>query len=284
MARDVVDTAEALLDQEIPCLDKGFVRLVDYMGSDQRIVQSARVSYGSGTKSYREDKGLIGYLMRNAHTSPFEQVQLTFHTKMPIFVARQWVRHRTARLNEISARYSVMPDEFYVPKPEHVLPQSKDNKQGRGSERFTAEEESEIVAMVETDQKKAYAAYTSLLEKNVARELARTELPVSLYTEWYWQIDLHNLFHFLKLRMDAHAQYEIRVYAEAMARCAQAVAPLAYDAFEEHVLGALTFSRSEVAALSALIGGREPQLTGRALAVFEEKYAKVVAHRSAAVV
>ncbi len=275
MAHDVVETAEALLDQEIKCLDKGFVRLVDYLGSDARIVQSARVSYGSGTKSYREDRGLINYLMRNAHTSPFEQVQLTFHTKMPIFVARQWVRHRTARLNEISGRYSVMPDEFYVPEPEHVRPQSKDNKQGRSEERFSEAEEREIIDGIVADQTTAYQTYTKLLEKNVARELARAGLPVSLYTEWYWQIDLHNLFHFLRLRMDAHAQYEIRVFAEAMAVCAKAVAPLAYEAFEEHSLGAMTFSRSEVAALGAVLAGREPELTGRALAMFQDKVARL---------
>ena len=248
MPHDVVEAAEALLDKRIPCLDKGFVRLVDYMGSDARIVQSARVSYGEGTKSYREDKGLINYLMRNAHTSPFEQVQLTFHTKMPIFVARQWVRHRTARLNEISGRYSVMADEFYVPAPEQIRPQSEDNKQGRSEARFTEAEEKEIIAAMVDEQESAYAAYTRLLDRNLARELARANLPVSLYTEWYWQIDLHNLFHFLRLRMDAHAQYEIRVFAEAMAGCAKAVAPLAYEAFEEHVLGALELSRSELAA------------------------------------
>jgi thymidylate synthase (FAD) len=275
MAHDVVEAAEALLDQPIPCLDKGFVRLVDYMGSDARIVQSARVSYGSGTKSYREDKGLINYLMRNAHTSPFEQVQLTFHTKMPIFVARQWIRHRTARLNEISGRYSVMPDEFYLPDPENVRPQSDNNKQGRSDERFTAAEEKEIIGAMEAEQKSMYDSYTKMLEKNVARELARANLPVSLYTEWYWQIDLHNLFHFLRLRMDAHAQYEIRVFAEAMAQCAKAVAPLAYEAFEEHSLGAVTFSRSESTALAGLLEGRTPELTGRALAVFQEKVEKI---------
>jgi thymidylate synthase (FAD) len=275
MAHDVVETAEALLDKEIRCLDKGFVRLVDYMGSDARIVQSARVSYGAGTKSYREDKGLINYLMRNAHTSPFEQVQLTFHTKMPIFVARQWVRHRTARLNEISGRYSVMPDEFYVPEPEHVRPQSENNKQGRSDERFNEEEERAIIEGIVAGQKAAYASYTELLDKNVARELARANLPVSLYTEWYWQIDLHNLFHFLRLRMDAHAQYEIRVFAEAMAECAKAVAPLAYEAFEQHSLGSLTFSRAELDALGAVIEGRAPELTGRALAMFEEKISRL---------
>lgn len=275
MARMIVDEAEALLDQTLPVLDKGFVRLVDYMGGDQRIVQAARVSYGAGTKSYRQDRGLIHYLMRNWHTSPFEQVQLTFHTKMPIFVARQWVRHRTARLNEISGRYSVMPDEFYIPAPEHVCRQSDSNKQGRG-EVLPDNEARAVIAKMEAEQRAAYAQYEAYLEAGLARELARANLPLSLYTEWYWQIDLHNLFHFLRLRLDPHAQYEIRVYAEAMAKCAKAVAPLAYEAFEEHILGSVTFSRSEAAALASRLAGQSVPLEGRALAVFEEKMARLV--------
>lgn len=275
------DAAEALLDQEIPVLDKGFVRLVDYMGGDARIVQAARVSYGSGTKSYRQDRGLIHYLMRNWHTSPFEQVVLTFHTKMPIFVARQWVRHRTARLNEISGRYSVMKDEFYVPKPEHIRPQSTDNKQGRSEERFSPETEAEIIDIFAKEQGEVYANYQRLLDLNVAREIARNNLPLSLYTEWYWQIDLHNLFHFLRLRMDAHAQYEIRAYAEAMAKCAQAVAPIAYEAFEEHILGSVNFSRSECEALSALLSGGTHALEGRPKAQFEEKLKKLLSAQAA---
>jgi thymidylate synthase (FAD) len=274
MARMVVEAAEALLDKEIKVLDKGFVRLVDYMGGDQRIVQSARVSYGEGTKTYRQDRGLIHYLIKNWHTSPFEQVQLTFHTKMPIFVARQWVRHRTARLNEISGRYSVMKDEFYLPSPEHVCYQSESNKQGRSESLPTAEANSVIEAMAK-EQREMYANYEALLDKNVARELARANLPNSLYTEWYWQIDLHNLFHFLRLRMDPHAQYEIRVFAEAMAECAKAVAPLAYEAFEEHVLGSVTFSKAECEALSALLGGKQHTLEGRSLAAFEAKVEKL---------
>lgn len=277
MARETVETAEALLDQEIPCLDKGFVRLVDYMGGDARIVQSARVSYGAGTKTVREDKGLIDYLIRNWHTSPFEQVQLTFHAKMPIFVARQWVRHRMARLNEISGRYSVMKDEFYVPSPEHIRPQSTNNKQGRSEDRFSSEVEASLAATFEAEQRSAYANYEGLIEKNVARELARLNLPLSLYTEWYWQIDLHNLFHFLRLRMDDHAQYEIRVYAEAMAKCAAAVAPLAYAAFEEHVLGSVTFSRSEAKALAARLAGTAVELTGKPLERFEAKLGRIAA-------
>jgi thymidylate synthase (FAD) len=274
MPRTIVDAAEALIDQEIKVLDKGFVRLVDYMGGDDRIVQSARVSYGAGTKTYRQDRGLIHYLMRNWHTSPFEQVQLTFHTKMPIFVARQWVRHRTARLNEISGRYSVMKDEFYVPEPEHVCYQSESNKQGR-SESLPAADAQAVIESMRAEQRAVYANYEKMLEGNVARELARTNLPLSLYTEWYWQIDLHNLFHFLRLRMDPHAQYEIRAFAEAMAKCAQAVAPIAYEAFEEHHLGAVTFSRAESQALAAMLGNRPVALEGRALATFEAKIEKL---------
>lgn len=277
MARIVVEAAEALLDKELKVLDKGFVRLVDYLGGDDRIVQSARVSYGSGTKTYRQDRGLIHYLIKNWHTSPFEQVVLTFHCKMPIFVARQWVRHRTARLNEISGRYSVMKDEFYVPEPEHIRPQSTDNKQGRSEERFTPEVEEEVVRLFDEEQKGIYANYQKLLDLNVARELARNNLPLSMYTEWYWQIDLHNLFHFLRLRLDAHAQYEIRAYAEAMAQCAKAVAPIAYEAFEEHVLGSVAFSRKECEALTALLAGKGVSLEGRELAAFESKVAKMKA-------
>lgn len=275
MARAVVPEAEALLDQEIPVLDKGFVRLVDYMGSDQRIVQSARVSYGAGTKTVREDRGLINYLMKNWHTSPFEQVQLTFHTKMPIFVARQWVRHRTARLNEISGRYSIMRDEFYVPSPDQVRYQSASNKQGRSDEALSPEVAARVIRLFEEEQRSIYTNYQSAMEDGVARELARMNLPLSLYTEWYWQIDLHNLFHFLRLRMDAHAQYEIRVYGEAMAKCAKAVAPLAYEAFEEHILGSITFSRGECDALAALLDGRDIALSGRALTVFQEKVGRL---------
>jgi thymidylate synthase (FAD) len=270
MARAVVPAAEELLDKEIRVLDKGFVRLVDYMGGDERIVQSARVSYGAGTKSVREDRGLINYLMRNWHTSPFEQVQLTFHTKMPIFVARQWVRHRTARLNEISGRYSIMRDEFYVPEPEDVRLQSANNKQGSG-DALPFEQAVEVIRQFEEDQKLLYSRYQGLLGKEVARELARINLPLSLYTEWYWQIDLHNLFHFVALRADAHAQKQIRVFAEALGDCAKAVAPLAYEAFEEHRLHSVTFSKSECVALSGMIGGSSCTLEGRPLQTFQAK-------------
>ncbi len=250
---DVVPAAEEILDKEFPVLDKGFVRLVDYMGGDSRIVQSARVSYGAGTKSFREDRGLIRYLMRHEHTSPFEQVQLTFHAKMPIFVARQWVRHRTARLNEVSGRYSVLKDEFYLPDKENINPQNIDNKQGRSEETYSDSDIESILAWMESDQKASYKSYKSLLEKNVAKELARIDLPLSTYTEWYWNIDLHNLFHFLGLRMDAHAQLEIRKYAEVMAEMTKKVAPSAWEAFEDYKLNAITFSTEELRVIKEMI-------------------------------
>jgi len=253
MAHVVVKEAEKILDNEYPVHNKGFVRLVDYMGGDERIVQAARVSYGAGTKSYRQDRGLIRYLMRHEHTSPFEQVLLTFHAKMPIFVARQWVRHRTARLNEISGRYSILKDEFYLPSPEDVHPQSEDNKQGRSDEKYSEEKLADILLRMDLGQQDAYKEYKRLIEDGLARELARINLPVSTYTEWYWNIDLHNLFHFLGLRMDAHAQKEIRDYANVMAEITQKVAPLAYEAFEDYRKNAITFSVQDLQMLSGII-------------------------------
>ncbi|MFA5570799.1 MAG: FAD-dependent thymidylate synthase [Sphaerochaetaceae bacterium] len=271
MARSIVTEADALLDKEFPVLDKGFVRLVDYLGSDQRIVQSARVSYGEGTKSFRQDKGLISYLMRNDHTSPFEQVNFTFHIKMPIFVARQWIRHRTARVNEISGRYSVMADEAYVPALEHINAQSEDNKQGRSTEALDPQLQQEVAKILEEDQKRAFETYHKLLDLGIARELARINLPLSLYTEWYWQMDLHNLFHFLRLRLDNHAQYEIRVYAQTILDIIRTVCPMATEAFETHKLHGKSFSEPEVDALKEMIAGKESPLRGRAQKIFEEK-------------
>lgn len=256
MARIVVPEAEKILDQAFPVLDKGFVRLVDYLGSDARIVQSARVSYGEGTKTFREDKGLIDYLLRNQHTSPFEQVSLTFHCKMPIFVARQWVRHRTAKLNEISGRYSVMKDEFYVPADDAIAFQSTDNKQGRSTEEVPAGVKAKVRQLLEEGQKQSFVEYESLLDEGVARELARINLPLSLYTEWYWTMDLHNLFHFLALRLDAHAQLEIRRYAEVILDLTRAVAPVAVESFENHLLGGVRFNRQELEALRRLASER----------------------------
>jgi thymidylate synthase (FAD) len=256
----------------IKALDKGFVRLVDYMGSDARIVQSARVSYGSGTKSLREDKDLIAYLLRNKHTSPFEQVVLTFHLKMPIFVTRQWVRHRTARMNEISGRYSVMSDEFYVPDESAVRAQSKDNKQGRSEQEMDPEISASYIASIEAGQKKLYEDYAGYLNDDIARELARINLPLSIYTEMYWQMDLHNLFHFLNLRLHPHAQFEIREYARAVGTIVAQIVPIAWEAFEEHILYAKSFSRTEMLELLDMIEGKEmSRLEGKARTEFLAK-------------
>lgn len=244
---------QALVGKEFPCLDKGFVRLIDVMGDDAAIVQAARVSYGSGTKKVHEDRGLIRYLMRHLHTTPFEMVEFKFHVKLPIFVARQWIRHRTANVNEYSGRYSEMKDEFYVPAADQVRAQSDANKQGRADDAFDPAEAERIRTMMERTQGALYDEYQGLLETNLAREIARINLPVSNYTEWYWKIDLHNLFHFLRLRIDAHAQYEIRVYGEAIAQIVKAAAPLAYEAFEDYIVNAQRFSGPELRALAAIV-------------------------------
>lgn len=271
MAHCIVPEAEEILDKEYPVLDKGFVRLVDYFGGDARIVQSARVSYGDGTKSVREDAGLIDYLLRHEHTSPFEQVVLTFHVKMPIFVARQWIRHRTARLNEISGRYSVMRDDFYVPSTQDVCKQSTDNKQGRSEEEVGSEYCDMVRTSLEKGQTTAYAEYIKLIDSGLAREIARVNLPLSLYTEMYWQIDLHNLFHFLRLRLDGHAQKEIREYAEVILEITRKVAPLATKSFENHKRTAVNFSGSEIEELRALLDGKSGSLAGKDLERFKEK-------------
>jgi thymidylate synthase (FAD) len=261
MAHLTTPEAEELLDKEIRVLDKGFVRLVDYLGGDARIVQAARVSYGAGTKTVREDKGLINYLLKHKHTSPFEQVILTFHVKLPIFVARQWIRHRTARLNEISGRYSVMQDEFYVPDVEQIRFQSKRNKQGRADEDEVPQElRQRVLEWLQQDQKVSYAHYQEMIEEGIARELARINLSLALYTEWYWQIDLHNLFHFIQLRSDWLAQYEIRQYSDVLLRCARAVAPMATEAFEEYGLYAVTLSRTEREKVLAALRESHPEL------------------------
>lgn len=262
MTHATAPQADALIDQFHPVLDQGFVRLVDYHGNDERVVAAARVSYGGGTKTVREDQGLIHYLMRNAHTSPFEQVNLTFHIKQPIFCERQMGRHRTARRNEISGRYSVMKDEMYAPSADELRAQSLKNKQvGEGA---LPEAEARAAAeRITAHNRAAYETYQALLEAGVAREQARMVLPQNLYTEGYWQFDLHNLFHFLRLRLDWHAQAEIRAYAEAMAACAKAVAPLCYEAFEEHLLHGARLSRQEIAAIGALLDGAAPALSER---------------------
>ena len=248
----MTEEVQALLGKEFRCLDKGFVRLIDVMGDDAAIVQAARVSYGSGTKKVHEDRGLIRYLMRHLHTTPFEMVEFKFHVKLPIFVARQWIRHRTANVNEYSGRYSEMKDEFYVPDPDQVRAQSAMNKQGRAETAFDADEADKIRTSMQQTQEMLYGQYQDLLSTDLAREIARINLPVSNYTEWYWKTDLHNLFHFLRLRIDPHAQYEIRVFGEAMAEIVKAAVPLAYEAFEDYILHARRFSRLELEALRSM--------------------------------
>jgi thymidylate synthase (FAD) len=249
--RETVPAAEDLLGRKFDCLDHGYVRLVDYMGSDAAIVQAARVSYGAGTKSVREDQGLIRYLMRHAHTTPFEMVRFKFHVKLPIFLARQWMRHRTGSFNEYSGRYSVMLDEFYVPDPSWITTQSQANKQGGSDE--TVEFSNNRADDFAREQAEARKNYEQRLDLDMRRELARINLPVANYTEFYWLTDLHNLMHFLRLRIDPHAQREIRVYADALAEMVRAVSPIAWQAFVDFRLNAVTFSGPELEALSAQV-------------------------------
>lgn len=269
----IVSEAEKILDKDFKVLDKGFVRMVDYYGSDQRIVQSARVSYGEGTKSVSQDEALIDYLLRHQHTSPFEQVVFTFHLKMPIFVARQWVRHRMGRMNEVSGRYSIMKDEFYVPKAGCIARQSKDNKQGRDSEPLPESEAASVQVQFAEGQQKSYQAYSDMVNSGLAREIARINLPLSLYTEFYWQMDLHNLFHFLKLRLDSHAQYEIREYAKVILELVRTVCPMATSSFENNMNRGVTFTGEEMEALRAVLAGKENPLTEKKRKRFEEKIA-----------
>lgn len=249
MNRTTLPQVDKILGKEFPCLDHGFVRLIDYMGSDEAIVQAARVSYGKGTKQVTQDRDLIRYLMRHQHTSPFEMVEFKFHCKLPIFVARQWIRHRTASINEYSLRYSEAVNQFYIPEPEVIRLQSKINKQGRSSEMVPTELQQEVLSILKKHTQKAWEDYEALEQADLARELARIHLPVSLYTEWYWKLNLHNLLHFLKLRLDPSAQYEIRVYAETIAEIVKTAVPLTWEAFEDYSLYAETFSRQEVEML-----------------------------------
>ncbi len=253
MAHVINPKAEEILDKEFKCLNAGFVRLVDYMGGDESIVQAARVSYGQGTKTVSEDRILLRYLMRHLHTTPFEMVELKFHVKLPIFVARQWIRHRTANVNELSGRYSIMKDEFYAPSEDAIKGQNVKNKQGRSEEEVPAELRRKVLDTILLDQQSSYKRYEEFLNDNIARELARINLPLSLYTEWYWKIDLHNLLHFLHLRMDRHAQYEIRIYAEKMGEIVKCVAPMAWEAFEDYVLFAERFSKAELNIITGLL-------------------------------
>jgi len=250
--RDVMDGAARW---EIPCLDHGFVALVDCMPrlvpegktADFAIVQSARVSYGQGTKQVSEDRGLVRYLMRHRHSTPFEMVELKFHIAMPIFVARQWIRHRTANVNEYSARYSIVPDRFYRPSVDAVRKQSKSNRQG-GDEPIDAGTAEDFLKLLEKAEH-LYQDYIGLTEKGVAREIARAALPVSVYTEWYWKCDLHNIFHFLSLRMDPHAQLEIQVFAQAMYEMLKPIVPVSCEAFEDYRLESMHLTRLEIEAV-----------------------------------
>jgi thymidylate synthase (FAD) len=266
--RATVPAMEALLYQPIPVLDHGFIRVIDYMGDDAAVVQAARVSYGAGTKKVREDAGLINYLMRHRHTSPFEMCEIKLHAKMPIFVAREWVRHRVANLNEISGRYSILDNEFYVPAPEQLGTQSRNNRQGRG-ETVTGEESARVLEILREDARRAYSHYEEMLNENIAgetidpakaglaRELARMNLSVNFYTQWYWKIDLHNLLHFLNLRTDPRAQYEIRVYAEEILNVVKQWVPLTYAAFMDYRMGAHELSAKGLAVVRRLLRGEK---------------------------
>ena len=241
-----------------PVLDHGLVRVVDYMGDDAAITQAARVSYGRGTKSVNTDEGLIRYLMRHWHSTPFEMCEVKFHVKLPVFVARQWIRHRTANVNEYSARYSILDREFYIPAPEHLSAQSSVNRQGRG-ELLEGAEAARVLDMLREDAMRSYDHYEDMLsqdgQKGLARELARMNLPANIYTQWYWKVDLHNLFHFLRLRADAHAQYEIRAYADTMCDIVRDWVPFAYSAFEDYRLGGVQLSAKGVEVLKRRLAG-----------------------------
>jgi thymidylate synthase (FAD) len=253
--RATVPALEAMLFTPIPVLDHGFVRVVDYMGDDAAVVQAARVSYGRGTRKTTEDEGLIRYLMRHHHSTPFEMCEIKYHVKLPIFVARQWIRHRTANVNEYSARYSIMDKDFYIPEPAQLATQSANNRQGRG-EILDADTAQRVMKLLRDDAEQTYGHYEEMLDEEgigLARELARMNLTLNTYTQWYWKTDLHNLFHFLRLRADAHAQYEIRVYAEAMLETVKAWVPLSYGAFSDYRLGAVTFSAKMMAVLKKLL-------------------------------
>jgi thymidylate synthase (FAD) len=243
--RETVPALEEVLYKPFPVLDHGFVRVIDYMGSDSAIVQAARVSYGKGTKHVQQDRGLINYLMRHWHTTPFEMCEIKYHIKLPIFVARQWIRHRTANVNEYSARYSILGKEFYIPTTENLATQSEQNRQGRGKT-LAPHEAHKVLKLLQEDAERVYQHYEEMMNANeqgdvldsersgLTRELARINLTLNYYTEWYWKIDLHNLFHFLRLRADHHAQYEIRAYADAMLQTVKLWVPLAYEAFVEY--------------------------------------------------
>jgi thymidylate synthase (FAD) len=254
--------AEEILGLYFSVLDHGFVALVDYMGSDEDVERAARVSYGYGTRRTSETRGLIRYLRRHRHTTPSEMVELKFHCAMPIFVARQWIRHRTASLNEYSGRYSLLPLLFYRPAPEHFQAQSASNRQGRGGAAL-ASLHAEAVTRWDRLRRDAAEHYEWLVSHDVARELARIDLPLSTYTQWYWKIDLHNLFHFLAVRADAHAQYEIRAFARVIAGMLKRVAPLSFEAWVDYELTGAHLSRGELDAVRRLVEVRGEEIAAR---------------------
>jgi thymidylate synthase (FAD) len=256
--RAVAEGIEAQLYTAHPVLDHGFVRVIDYMGDDAAICQAARVSYGRGTKAVSNDEGLIRYLMRHWHSTPFEMCELKLHVKLPVFVARQWIRHRTANVNEYSGRYSILDREFYIPDAGALAAQSSVNNQGRG-EVLAPDEAARVLDWLKDDAGRAYDHYEAMIsqegQQGLARELARMNLPANIYTQWYWKVDLHNLFHFLRLRADAHAQWEIRVYAETICKLVKDWVPLAYGAFEDYRLGGVTLSARAMDCLRRMLAG-----------------------------
>ena len=264
--RATVPALEEILYEPLPVLDHGFVRVIDYMGDDAAVVQAARVSYGRGTKRVSEDQGLINYLLRHRHTTPFEMCEIKYHVKLPIFVARQWIRHRTANVNEYSARYSILDREFYLPAAKDLAAQALVNNQGRG-ELLNAVAARRVLNLLREDAERAYRSYAVLLNDGsagapidpdrpgLARELARMKLSLDFYTQWYWKIDLHNLMHFLALRADPHAQYEIRVYAEIMLGTLARWVPMTYAAFREYRMNAATISATGLAVIRRLLAG-----------------------------
>ncbi len=267
--RATVPAMEEILYKPFPLLDHGFIRVVDYMGDDSAIVQAARVSYGKGTKKMNEDRGLINYLMRHWHTTPFEMCEIKLHIKLPIFVARQWIRHRTANVNEYSARYSILDREFYVPLSEHLAAQSQSNKQGRDSI-LQGEEARRALDILKNDAAVCYQHYMEMLNINehtgevldpnkqgLARELARMNINVNFYTQWYWKIDLHNLMHFIMLRADPHAQYEIRVYADVLLDILQMWVPFTADAFMNHRMQGANLSRDSMNVIRRMLNGEK---------------------------
>ncbi|SIT85117.1 FAD-dependent thymidylate synthase [Pontibaca methylaminivorans] len=270
--RCVAPGLEAALYTAHPVLDHGFVRVIDYMGDDSAICQAARVSYGRGTKSVSNDEGLIRYLMRHWHSTPFEMCEIKLHVKLPIFVARQWIRHRTANVNEYSARYSILDREFYIPAPEHLAAQSDINRQGRGTT-LEGETAARVLEILKADSARAYDNYLTMIsdegQQGLARELARMNLPANIYTQWYWKTDLHNLFHFLRLRADAHAQYEIRAYADVIGQIVAQWVPIAWRAFSDYRLGGAQLSAPELAVLRRMLKGESVSEEGSGLSARE---------------